>query len=116
MRQVRLGELLQRRRKEMNLSLREMARRCELDPSGLLRIEAGTTSTPGAETLTALSHGYTLARDVLALAAYGEYFEPVPEDPGADAGPFESPPPPDSNSEACTPPRTKRRTLSGATS
>jgi transcriptional regulator with XRE-family HTH domain len=88
LKQVRLGELLQRRRKELGYGLREMARICEMQPMTLLRIEDGTVARPTEDTLTTLSQGYGLPRQTLALAAYGEYYEET----GSSTDPFVTPP------------------------
>lgn len=90
-RRVRLDELIRRKREQLGWGLREAARACSLPPMTLLNAERG--ARPTDETLTALSQGYDLPRETLALAAYGEYFEDV--SPISDVtGPLESPPPP----------------------
>lgn len=85
MTRVSLGQLVQRRRKQLDWSLREAARQCGMDPSLLLRIENDEALTPRPDTLTGLANGLGIKREELALAVYGEYLEPPPAPVAATA-------------------------------
>lgn len=75
MRAVGLPELLKRRRAELDISLREAARRSGLAVMTLRHIEEGDTKLPSREYITALAEAYEIEEEDIALAAYGLYFE-----------------------------------------
>jgi transcriptional regulator with XRE-family HTH domain len=66
-----LGQFVRERRHALELSTRELAARCGLDMSAVVRLEQGQTLTPGAEKLRKLSVGLVVpAADLLARADY----------------------------------------------
>ena len=77
--EVTLPELLDQYRNGRSFS--EMGRLCKLSAMTIQRIHTGSVELPSRSTLEALSRGYGIHIDRLALAAYGRLFEEVPEAP-----------------------------------
>lgn len=79
MQEVSLQDLLKRARNGRSYS--EMARLCGngLSIMTIQRIETAFVELPNRATMRALSIGYGIPLDTLALAAYGVLFEEVPE-------------------------------------
>ncbi|HSH59421.1 MAG TPA: helix-turn-helix transcriptional regulator [Acidimicrobiales bacterium] len=73
-----LAELLRRLRLEAGLSQYELAKRTGINRSTLLRIEAGTTTNPDAETLNRLARAFAVEPEVFYDAVWQDAAEPLP--------------------------------------
>lgn len=69
-----LGELLQRRRTELGLSIRDLERETGIDNSAILRIEQGRRASPMPDTLTKLARALQLP--LADIFAYADYIVP----------------------------------------
>lgn len=63
---------------DLDISVREAAKRCDISFGLMTNILYGRTQRPKSETLRALEAGLGLPYRELALAAYGLITEPVP--------------------------------------
>jgi hypothetical protein len=83
MQEVTLPEVLKEARGKR--SYNEMGRLCKLPVATIHRVETGAVALPNRDTLEALSRGYGVDLDRLALVAYGRVFEEVPEEEAVSA-------------------------------
>lgn len=70
-----LGDALKQRRLDMQLSIREVARRSNINDANILRIERGDFAQPKPETLRALAD--VLGLDLSDLFALSGYVQPT---------------------------------------
>ena len=75
MRQVPLSELLSKRRAELGVTKREIANRVRLADMTIKHWESGR-SVPGKDIAVEVAAAYELDPNLIALAAYGLYYEP----------------------------------------
>lgn len=77
---TKLGNYLKKLREELGLSLREVAKRAELTPSYLARIESGGFKSIGINTLVQLSLVYQIPiTDLLKESGFLEKSDDLPE-------------------------------------
>ncbi len=73
-----LAELLRSLRQEAGLSQYELAKRSGINRSTLLRIEAGTTTDPDAQTLNSLARVFEVEPELFYDAVWQDAAEPLP--------------------------------------
>jgi transcriptional regulator with XRE-family HTH domain len=68
---LQLGKLLQTKREELKLSIREVARQTDLTPSTIMRIEQGQRAAPSPDVLAKLADALELSlAELYTLAGY----------------------------------------------